>query len=576
MVEIYLINCYASFIASKGRKELFDNIQICNIINGHLRWLIENNKSTIADKIELPLSKITNNLLDPFSIFIKENFNREETLKILSRIVEQQSNRKKRGVFYTPKDVTEYIAMNSVYRFVTKDVKHVFPTEIAYKRILMEKKESLLDFCITKTIFDPTCGAGEFTLSLLRIKLNILDKLGALTEDNIIRVLKTIYANDISVNALIVAKCRTIVMLEDYLSSEGFKKILKVLEKNYLNYDFFDTPTFKIPKIDLIIGNPPYIEYSKLEIKPTLRMGNTYANVMINSLLYLSDKGMIAYIIPISFMATTRMKILRKKIIDTFNNVTILSFADRPDCLFVGVHQKLNIVFASSFGEKELYTSDYIYWYKEERRKLFEKVNVITNEDMANNYVPKYGTQVAKNFFEIVNDHNNGDSLLQLMTKKGDNTPIYLNSRISFFVKAFIKSQTSSEYKKFFVKKYSPLMMISILNSSTFWVYWVQISDGWHITNKDLSNFILPRIDLKHQKRLETLAKKLLVRLEETKKYVGTVQTEYEYKHKLAFDIIDEIDDELADIYGFNESETKFIKQFARKYREGNINAKSN
>ena len=58
-------------------------------------------------------------------------------------------------------------------------------------------------------------------------------------------------------------------------------------------------------------------------------------------------------------------------------------------------------------------------------------------------------------------------------------------------------------------------------------------------------------------------------RLEETKVYVGTKQTEYEYKHKECIDIIHEIDDYIAEIYGLTTSENLYIKNFNLRYRLG-------
>ena len=57
--------------------------------------------------------------------------------------------------------------------------------------------------------------------------------------------------------------------------------------------------------------------------------------------------------------------------------------------------------------------------------------------------------------------------------------------------------------------------------------------------------------------------------MENTKRYVGTKQVDYEYKHKLCKDVIDEIDDELAEIYNLTQTELDYIKSFAIKYRSG-------
>ena len=58
-------------------------------------------------------------------------------------------------------------------------------------------------------------------------------------------------------------------------------------------------------------------------------------------------------------------------------------------------------------------------------------------------------------------------------------------------------------------------------------------------------------------------------KLEDTKVYIGSVQTEYAYKHKCCKDVIDKIDDALADLYGLTKQELVLIKNYALKYRVG-------
>ena len=65
------------------------------------------------------------------------------------------------------------------------------------------------------------------------------------------------------------------------------------------------------------------------------------------------------------------------------------------------------------------------------------------------------------------------------------------------------------------------------------------------------------------------LAVALETQLEETKLYVGTKQTEYEYKHKECVDTIHQIDDYINALYGLSEEEGLYIKNFAYRYRIG-------
>ena len=83
----------------------------------------------------------------------------------------------------------------------------------------------------------------------------------------------------------------------------------------------------------------------------------------------LKSSGVIGFVIPLSFVATSRMQSIREDMYKELNRIFILNYADRPDCLFNGVHQKLNIVIAKKgTGETKTFTSNYQYWYKNERK----------------------------------------------------------------------------------------------------------------------------------------------------------------------------------------------------------------
>src|SRR5699024_3225622 len=73
----------------------------------------------------------------------------------LSVINEKESIRKKKGVYYTPLDLVNFIINNTVkelYGVLTPDNL----SDSSLDAIEVE------DFCFKKTCYDPTCGTGEF------------------------------------------------------------------------------------------------------------------------------------------------------------------------------------------------------------------------------------------------------------------------------------------------------------------------------------------------------------------------------------------------------------------------------
>jgi hypothetical protein len=100
---------------------------------------------------------------------------------------------------------------------------------------------------------------------------------------------------------------------------------------------------------DVIIGNPPYVEYSKIrkEYKiigyTTESSGNLYAQTLERS-VSLINTGRVGMIVPISFSCTKRMQLAQRGVIDKANANWISHFGERPSKLFDGAEVLLNII----------------------------------------------------------------------------------------------------------------------------------------------------------------------------------------------------------------------------------------
>lgn len=490
---------------------------------------------------------------------------------LLSNEVEFSGGRKRKGAYYTPSDVVNYTTYNLFFNYLNESIDvQVLPIETIVNRKYNLNK--VLDLCVNKTFMDPTCGAGEFTLAVLKTKVEFLRLIGEDTPKNILAAISTVYGNDIDENATLVSKLRILFYIYQSKIVPLDTALYKVVNSNFSNYDFIFDKMPSNQTFDLILGNPPYVEYRTLDHKPVTGYGNVYADVMHNTNAHLNKDGAIAYIVPISFSSTLRMKKIRDEELDSFSKLIAIHFADRPDSLFSSVHQKVEIIIASGFKQpgNDVYTSNYIYWYKNERPHLFDNISIIKNDDYDGVSLAKYGDSIQKNIYKKVTDFSNRQlSDFLIKNNKNDYDGIYLSKRAAFYIKSFLNDPKSHEYDHYMVNQISPKALLAVLNSTLFWMYWVIVSDGWHLTNKELNNFTLPLLDQNTDKQLSDLADQLMDRLEETKVYVGTAQTDYEYKHKYALDILDKIDDILGQIYDLSPKEVAYVKSYERKYRGG-------
>lgn len=507
----------------------------------------------INDEVNIILHKAENNLN-----INKEIYSYEAVQEVLSNINEREDIRKARGVYYTPTDLVKFILFNSA-KMVCGKLK---PNNL---HVLDLNGIPYTSFCYEKTIFDPTCGAGVFVLEALEMKLDLLDLHHTkVSKGKIHKVIATIRGNDVNKDSIKLTKIRLLLCILHRYGLSKIRGLAKVMGPCFTSYDFVESrPTCN--KYDIIIGNPPYVEDSKSLSVPLVKYGNIYANVLDHSVAHLNDGGVIGFVIPLSYVSTPRMKKIREKLCDNITEQYILSYSDRPDCLFSSVHQKLCVLFGRNINKEQVvYTSNYRYWYKEERKELFHSAEVVKNKFVNCDFIPKIGTKTDGDVYKKILGHKT--ELIKLLEKNGSS--VFLNMRAAFWIKAFLSQHNGAEYKEFKCENtdYANFCMC-LLNSSLFWWYWICVSDCWHITRKELTGFMVPNIvDFNVTNRLANLLEQ---KLEETKAFVGTKQTEYEYKHKECVDIIHEIDDFMNSLYRLTDEESLYIKNFSYRYRIG-------
>ena len=525
------------------------------------RYLLNNFSLSEIDIINRELEKIASfDSRDYMSIDVEKSVSYEELQNDLVSFNEKGMKRKSNGVYYTSNDVVKFILSNTVksyYDILKPTNLHVQDLNgIPYKK-----------FAYQNTVFDPTCGTGEFLIVVLGIKLDLIDlHKDVVSCEDIKKVLSTIFGNDIDNDSTTICKFRLFLYVLNRYGVNKICGIANILNVLFTNYDFINLDNTYSNRFDIIIGNPPYVEDSKCDTKPNIKFGNVYANVLDNVTKCLNRNGVLGFIIPLSYVSTPRMSSIRSLLCNVLSEQYILSYCDRPDCLFSSVHQKLCILIGKN-GEQiknKIYTSNYQFWYKEERKELFSVVTAILNKFGNDKFIPKVGTSLDSDIYVKVT--SNKECLYDLFDDNGES--LFINMRASFWIKAFRNDHSSNEYKKFSLRnKNIANFCMCLLNSSLFWWYWICVSDCWHLTNKELKGFTIPKIidfDIFNQ-----LANDLEQKLEKTKVYVGTKQTEYEYKHRACIDEIHNIDDAINKVYGLSEEECIYIKNYALKYRIG-------
>jgi hypothetical protein len=343
---------------------------------------------------------------------------------------------------------------------------------------------------------------------------------------------------------------------------------------------------------DVIIGNPPYVEYSKVKKSnngytingfSTIKCGNLYAFIIERTYKLLNKiNGRVGQIIPLSFICTKRMFSGQQFVIRNSNNLWFSSYAERPAKLFTGAEVSL-VIMLSKFGKSSsIYTTKYHKWSANDRGNLFKQIKYIEIKGNLNNYsIPKISTQTAKNILQKLK--LNKQKISTYITNNSENEIIYrnaggryykivLNHEPMFFVNDEQK-MSSTYHKLYFDNEAYREAICAIMNSSLFYWYWIVYSDTWHMVKNDILPFPID-LDSVLIKNLQSLNQELMKDFEHyseikvESRNSGKDKIEYKkYYARSSKEIIDGIDKLLGHHYGFTNEELSFIINYDIKFR---------
>lgn len=532
--------------------------------------------------------------IESFVLVVKKwELSKDTERQILRVLFEKYITKKEVGAYYTDYQTTSYITRFVVCSYLLADfvdfssfLNRKQPFLGCYERLNSSDKEEVLSRLHDITILDPTCGTGAFVFSACEILLELYETLEKKKPSSeLIRKIfeENLYGVDLDEEAICIVKFRIWLTCKLYWNISDIDlvnfKVGNILDSSTFDWKLTFLYVFKNKHgFDCVVGNPPYVEYAKMTKKyvsescySTYKCGNLYSYVLERVICQLvHQKSIVGFIVPISIVSTPRMKPLRLLITKKTSNLAFVNFADRPACLFNGVHQKLTIMFASIENDKEhaVYSTQYYHWTKDEQLGLMDKLTYTKVPLLHQIGVPKVSTKLMVRILKAVSQVY--DTCLLDNCSSKSKWCVWLNMRMAFWGKSFVHPMESKEYKTFYLKTEKEAKLFSaLMNSSLFFFIWECISDCWHITTKDLE-FIkidFSRIPNEIVEAIAELYDSYEMQLEKSKVFIGSVQTSYIYQHKLHKPMIDEIDNLIARIFYLTDEELAFIKSYQEKYR---------
>ncbi|PKP13926.1 MAG: restriction endonuclease subunit M [Bacteroidetes bacterium HGW-Bacteroidetes-3] len=305
-----------------------------------------------------------------------------------------RSKRKKDGVFYTPKYITQYIVENTIGTLCNEKRKELQIEEIEFDgtyqakngklsekgKNLYQKLTNYKDWLINLKIIDPACGSGAFlnqALNFLIAEHTTIDDIIAELTNSPLRLFdvdKNILENNLF-GVDINEESVEIAQLSLWLRTARKDRKLSSLNNNIKCGNSLLTENFdwhkEFPDImknggfDVVIGNPPYVDIKSLDpefvkglfkyYKTAENRINLYSIFIEKAYELVKPNGFVSFINPNSILVNSSYKKIRALLIDEMTKIIKL-----PDDVFIDAKVE-TIIFELRKNNKNKFVDVLVY-----------------------------------------------------------------------------------------------------------------------------------------------------------------------------------------------------------------------
>lgn len=352
---------------------------------------------------------------------------------------------------------------------------------------------------------------------------------------------------------------------------------------------------------DVILGNPPYVEYSKVRQSykvqgyETESCGNLYAAVIERALaLSRPAQSYLGLIVPLSICGGERFVQLRSTLLHNTSTRWLANFEIFPCRLFDGAFQRLSILIAkhASVPSSTTHVTKIQRWYTNERPHLIPLITYTSAGHLVKpDAFPKLASSLQETILQKVHAKSQGYTLASVLYPQRTEHFVYYQEATNYWMKAvccipfYRKNGVIMEPPHgrflYFRERQIAHTTMALMNSSLFYIWFATYSDGFHLSHALVKNFPagrnlyslkeLPLLSLQLEEDIQCHAKLSTrnTKLDTSKKKEGHSIDLVEYRMSCSKPLLDQIDVVLANYYSFTDEELDFIINYDIKYRMG-------
>ena len=252
---------------------------------------------------------------------------------------------------------------------------------------------------------------------------------------------------------------------------------------------------------DVIIGNPPYVEYTRrnketgksiaeiyqLHGYMTINCSNLYAFVTERSIQISKNRNNIGFIVPLTIASNNNMAELRSLICSS--GISWYSHYEvRPAKLFEGAEQRLTIFIIRNSSYNHIFSTSIQRWHSEHRYLLFQSLKYAPS--FHNGSIWRTSTDIETSIYRKFQAHTPTSLLLRNSGECIHYRTAGVRYWIIFLNKGFDTNSLSNKFARVESLEIAQFLMAAF-NSNLFWWYYALNFDMFNLKDYMIFNFKL-------------------------------------------------------------------------------------
>lgn len=343
---------------------------------------------------------------------------------------------------------------------------------------------------------------------------------------------------------------------------------------------------------DVIIGNPPYVEFPSKDVNYTFtsliskNCGNLYGCCIERGLQIGLKNGKFSFIIPVAITCSKRMKEVIELLKHNSEMLSFANFDDRPGKLFEMIQHLRATIFISGRGNDavKIFATKYNRWYTQNRINLSKSIKYVEVTEFVNSFtIPKLSYELECSINRKIKDVNTTiSSFYGIDVKKsvfyraaGGGYFLLIKNQKSETIIDGVQEDVKAEKSIQINPEFSNSGIGAFISSSLFYWNYIAYTDCRNLTKTFIDSFNCP-CELASSKVLSNIGVLLFADYEANKYrkdtfYASTGRNVIydEYYPKKSKKLLDKVDSVVSKYFRFTDEELDFIINYDIKYRMG-------